>query len=71
MKSKVASDLAREQAERLAALAPSERVALAGRLGEQSIARYMAALHADRRTAIAHLEASRRFGRRPSSRADR
>ena len=71
MRSKVASDLAREQARRVAALTPAERIALAERLGEESIALYMAAQHVDRRTAIAHLEASRRFGRRPSRSADR
>lgn len=71
MKSKVASDLAREQAQRVAALTPAERIALAERLGEESIALYMAAQNVDRRTAVARLEASRRFGRRPSGSADR
>ena len=71
MRSKVASDLSREQARRVAALTPSERVALAERLGEESIALYMAAQNVDRRTAMARLEASRRFGRRPSRSADR
>lgn len=71
MKSKVASDLAREQVRRVAALTPAERIALAERLGEESIELYMAAQKVDRRTAIARLEASRRFGRRPSGSADR
>jgi hypothetical protein len=71
MKSKVASDLAREQAKRVAAMTPAERVALAERLGEESIALYMATQNVDRRTAIARLEANRRAGRRPSRSADR
>ena len=71
MRSKVASDLAQEQARRVAALTPAERVALAERLGEESIALYMAAQNVDRRTAIARLEASRRVDRRPSRSADR
>lgn len=71
MKSKVATDLAREQARRVAAMTPAQRIALAERLGEESIALYMAAQNVDRPTAIARLEASRRFGRRPSHSADR
>lgn len=71
MKSKVASDLAREQAKRVAAMTPAERIGLAERLGEESIALYMATQNVDRRTAIARLEANRRFGRRPSRSADR
>lgn len=71
MRSKVAADLAREQAKRVAALTPAERIALAERLGEESIALYMAAEKVDRRTAVARLEVSRRFGRRPSRCADR
>jgi hypothetical protein len=71
MRSKVAADLAREQAKRVAAMTPAERIALAERLGEESIVLYMAAEKVDRRTAIARLEASRRVGRRPSRSADR
>lgn len=71
MRSKLAADLTREQAQRVAALTPAERIALAERLGEESIALYMAAQKVDRRTAQARLEAARRFGRRPSSSADR
>jgi hypothetical protein len=71
MKSKVAADLAQEQAKRVAALTPAERIALVERLGEESIALYMAAQSVDRRTAMARIEASRRFGRRPSRSADR
>jgi len=71
MRSKVATDLAREQAKRLAAMTPAQRIALAERLGEESVALYMAAPNVDRRTAMARLEASRRFGRRPSRSADR
>ena len=71
MRSKVATDLAREQAKRVAALTPAERIALVERLGEERIALCMAAQNVDRRTAIARLEASRRFGRRPSRSADR
>lgn len=61
MRSKVAADLAREQAKRVVALTPAERIALAERLGEESIALYMAAQRVDRRTAIERLEASRRL----------
>ena len=71
MGSKLAAALAREQAKRVAAMTPAERIALAERLGEDSIALYMAAEKVDRRTAVARLEASRRFGRRPSRCADR
>lgn len=71
MRSKVATDLAREQAKQIAALTPAERIALAERLGEESVALYMAAQNVDRCTAIARLEANRRFGRRPSRSADR
>ena len=71
MKSKVASELAREQAKRVAALTPAERIALASQLGEESIALYMATQNVDRRTAVARLEMSRRFGRRQSRTADR
>lgn len=67
----MATDLARAQARRVAAMTPAERIALAERLGEESIALYMAAQNVDRRTAIARFEASRRFGRRPSRSADR
>jgi hypothetical protein len=71
MKSKVAGDLARELVTRVAAMTPAERIALAERLGEESIQLYMATQQVDRRTAIARLEAARRFGRRPSRSADR
>ena len=71
MRSKVASELAREQAQRVAGLTPAERIALAEQLGEASIALYMATQNVDRRTAIARLEVSRRFGRRRSHSADR
>jgi hypothetical protein len=71
MRSKVATDLSREQAARVAALTPAQRIALAERLGEESIALFMAAQNVDRRTAVARLEAGRRVGRRRSRSADR
>jgi hypothetical protein len=52
-------------------MTPAERVALAEQLGKESIALYMATHNVDRRTAIARLEANRRFGRRPSRSAGR
>jgi hypothetical protein len=71
VKSKVAADLAREHARRVATMTAAERVALAAQLGEECIMLFMAAQNVDRRTAMARLEASRRFGRRRSHSADR
>lgn len=66
MQSKVADQIARERARRIAAMTPAERVTLAERLGSEGIASYMAAHGVDRRTAITRIKATRRLGRRPS-----
>lgn len=71
VKSNLASDLAREHARRVATMTAAERVALAAQLGEECITLFMAAQNVDRRTAMARLEANRRFGRRRSHSADR
>ncbi len=56
----------RARAERLAAMTPAERVALAERLGEQGLAGYIMTHGVDRRTAVAQIQATRRLGRRRS-----
>ena len=58
---RVARALRREQAARRALMTPTERVALAARLGEEAIASYMDAHAVDRYTAIEQLRASRRL----------
>jgi hypothetical protein len=70
MPSAVAHAVSQEQREQLAAMTPSDRVALAVRLGEAGIASYMATHGVDRHTAIARIRATRRLGRRPSASAD-
>lgn len=70
MHSAVAHAVSQAQRERLAAMTPAERVALAVRLGEEGIASYMATHGLDRQTAIARIRATRRVGRRPSASAD-
>ena len=68
-RSKVASEVTREQMARIAAMTPEQRTALAIRLGEAAIDTYMAAEAVDRRTAIYRIRATRRLGRRRSAAA--
>ena len=70
MHSAVAHAVSQEQRDRLAAMTPAERVALAVRLGEEGLASYMATHGVDRPSAIARVRATRRVGRRPSASAD-
>jgi hypothetical protein len=70
MQSAVAAAVSQEQRERLAAMTPAERVALAVRLSEEGLASYMATHGVDRHTAITRIRATRRLGRRPSASAD-
>ncbi len=66
MGSRVAEQLRRERAARLAAMTASERVAVAARLGEQGLRSYMATFGVDRTTAITRIKATHRIGRRLS-----
>jgi hypothetical protein len=66
MPSKVAADSARRRIERLAAMTPAARVALAMRLGEEGLAAHIALHGGDRRTAGRDIAATRRAGRRRS-----
>lgn len=70
MRSAVAHAVSQEQRERLKAMTPAERVAVAVRLGEEGLASYMATHGIDRHTAIIRIRATRRLGRRPSASAD-
>jgi hypothetical protein len=70
MESAVAHAVSQEQRDRLAAMTPADRVALALRLSEDGLASYMATHAVDRQTAIARIRATRRLGRRPSASAD-
>ena len=66
MRSKLAGEMKEEQRGRFARMTPAERVALAGKLGEEGLAEYMTSNRVDRRTAIRAIRQSRRAGRRPS-----
>jgi hypothetical protein len=70
MPSRSAAETAREQRERVAAMTPAARVALALRLGDEGLAAYMAQHGVDRRTARAQIAATRRAGRRRSVSAE-
>jgi GGDEF domain-containing protein len=70
MRSPSADAVARLRAERVAAMTPDERMALAARLGEESIAVYAAAHELDRAAALARVKAARRLGRRRSGSAE-
>lgn len=70
MASKIAREQRAHQAERLAALTPAERVAIAERLGRDGLASFMTTHGVDRATAITRIKATRRLGRRPSTSAD-
>lgn len=67
MRSKVAAETARTRAQRVAAMTPAERVALAERLGAEGVTAYMASHGVDRRTAITRIKATHRLGRRHSA----
>jgi hypothetical protein len=66
MRSRVAKEASRARRDRLAALTPAERVALAVRMGEDGLDAYMAQHGLDRRTARARIAMTRRVGRRRS-----
>jgi hypothetical protein len=70
MRSPSADAVARRRAERLAAMTPDERIALAVRLGEQGLSSYIAVHGVDRRAAVARIKATRRLGRRRSACAE-
>lgn len=70
MRSKSAEAVAQRRAERLAALSPAARVALAMRLAEDGLRTYMATHRVERRTALARIKATRRLGRRRSASAE-
>lgn len=70
MRSAVAHAVSREQRERLAAMTPAERVALALRMGKEGLASFMATQGVDRQTAVARIRKTRRLGRRYSACAD-
>jgi len=70
MRSRSAAAINRRRAERLAAMTPDARVALAARLGEEGLAMFMAVHGVDRATAIARVKATRRLGRRRSATAE-
>lgn len=67
MRSTLGHDVSRRRQQRLAALTPAERVALAIRLGEEGLASFMAVHRVDRETARARIAATRRVGRRRSA----
>ncbi len=66
MRSRVATEVSRTRARRLAAMTPAERVALARRLGEEGVTSYLMTHGVDRRTAILRIKATHQMGRRPS-----
>ena len=70
MRSRSATAIDSLRAERLAAMTPDARMALAARLGEDALALFMAAHDVDRATAVARVKATRRLGRRRSASAD-
>ena len=62
----VADQLRREDEQAIAALTVAERVEMALRLGEESLAIYMAAQGVDRDTALRELRKRNQIGRRRS-----
>ena len=70
MRSPSADAVARRRAERLAAMTPDERMALAARLGEEGLLSYAAAHGLARPAALARVKAARRLGRRRSASAE-
>ena len=70
MRSRSADAVARRRAERVAAMTPDERMALASRLGENGLVSIAAAHGLDRAAALARVKAARRLGRRRSASAE-
>lgn len=66
MSSDVAAFLRQRTTEDVLALTPRERLDLALRLGDEDLARYMAATGCDRAAALRDLRRARAVGRRPS-----
>jgi hypothetical protein len=69
VRSKVARETARARSSRLARLSPAERLVIAARLTAEGIEASMGTHDVDRRTAIQHIKALHRMGRRPSASA--
>lgn len=66
MRSRVVSELRREQFARFAAMTPAQRLIAAAELRERGLRMFMTANRVDRETAIRAIRATRRIGRRPS-----
>ena len=66
MRSRVADEVRREQAEEVMRMTPAERLALAQRLRERGIADFMQARRVTRAEAIAEIRRQRQIGRRAS-----
>jgi hypothetical protein len=66
MRSRVAEEVREAQREELMRLTPAERVALARRMREDGLARFMAAFRLTRAEAIARIRQQRQTGRRKS-----
>ena len=66
MHSRIADELRAEQREEVLRMTPSERVALALRLGERDLRIYMSVQKVDRDTALQAIRRSRQIGRRRS-----
>lgn len=67
MRSRLAEELRREQAQRALAMTPEERVAAALALGERAVLDYMANFGVDRAEAVRALRRAGRAGRRRSA----
>jgi hypothetical protein len=67
VKSRLAGESRRRRFERVAAMTPADRVALAARLGVAGLESYMATHGVDRSEAVARIQATRRAGRRRSA----
>ncbi|HEU4887974.1 MAG TPA: hypothetical protein VFV49_08820 [Thermoanaerobaculia bacterium] len=70
MRSRLAETLKQEQRDRLAAMTPEQRAALALRLGDEWLADSMSRSNLDRRQAVEAVRRSRRAGRKPSRSMD-
>src|SRR5688500_15960271 len=66
MRSKVAEQLRQEQVEQIQRMTPSQRVALARKLGERDLRVYMAFQKVDRGNALKAIRHSHQLGRRSS-----
>jgi len=71
MQSRVASDIAKIDRDRLTAMTPAERVDFALKLSADGLASYMATHQVDRATAREQIAATRRAGRARSRSAER